>query len=942
MLLVGMESGNKTPDEEGGEGAKSDAAEPKAETSAKASGNSMTELKKNSIENTEQSKDNDGEGGNLGSASKEDPTHAEGDTGIGMPKNLAENESQQSQTGGHDSGEVDENKTLSENKVDSKYGDSNIDTDSNATVKQSSLPQAPIISESEEIDGKIEENAKMITGAKEADRTQNKNDEMNSSVIEGNDTNKEEAKGLEKEAEKIIGDVSLGEQKIGNILKTAESVSTKEASTTENECETKTGDKKSKEDTESIEEKKETVDAGRTETKTDESISTDKEKAVADTKEDAKAKVDTESTGIESDEKEEMAEKQEVTSMEIETNLVESNNVEADSDSAGKTPLIHVANNTGTNVEEQEVKDDTFEDFQKKRSIEKKKKKSQKRQSIKIKIAGMSTQITKIKMVDAGSSAIPILDKTDFALSCHDSLIPHDYNVVAKELEDSLRFFEQPHEDQDPTYTEFINKENRDRITMALKNLQVEEDSGKKEIAAIVNKQLKDKQGSTERYIEKHRVKIATDQKSDLTRLQQAYTTKARSNKGKIDHGVQVLRKKHSEENQKYLQQHRQQVRQRGVPEQIANAEWAQIASRLNAKHTRQMHDFSRKGKEVMNKYKLEYERERNRITKVYEKRLQDLNIQRKNLYTRIYSTLQQIQQRHLKKHLQTIAERRETMKEELADTENQPPKEIIGSTDPNKQHSPDKANIGKEERLDLRPVSPIKTATDWRDESIHEPSGAATRHKHRKGVLSQINRQLSVEIHNEGIWLSELSEKKNNQTKTKESSDIASTESDKKQFSPWGVKARKILESIVCGEIPFACDDSSKFNFSETVAQNGGHIRCVMTDLRTSDATASAQRAEAIMKKELDEVKKLEEKDATIRKNMTEMGKNMEIIRKQQRDLGLKLKETLKDYEKTKQHLQAFRSKYANFFGPGKFFWRLSFANTFLFKSEKVLKINV
>ena len=141
----------------------------------------------------------------------------------------------------------------------------------------------------------------------------------------------------------------------------------------------------------------------------------------------------------------------------------------------------------------------------------------------------------------------------------------------------------------------------------------------------------------------------------------------------------------------------------------------------------------------------------------------------------------------------------------------------------------------------------------------------------------------------------------------------------DKKYFFPWGVRARKILESIVCGEIPHACD-SLKLNFSETVAQNGGHIRCVMTDLRTSDATATAQRAEAIMKKELNELKKMEEREAAIKKSMVDMEQNMEIIRKQRHDLGAKLKETLKDYEKTKQHLQAFRTKYANFFGPGTY----------------------
>ena len=47
---------------------------------------------------------------------------------------------------------------------------------------------------------------------------------------------------------------------------------------------------------------------------------------------------------------------------------------------------------------------------------------------------------------------------------------------------------------------------------------------------------------------------------------------------------------------------------------------------------------------------------------------------------------------------------------------------------------------------------------------------------------------------------------------------------------------------------------------------------------------------------------------------------KNMNIIKKQQHDLGLKLKETLKDLEKTKLHLQAFRTKYSRYFGSGTY----------------------
>ena len=996
-----MEAEKGNNDNQGGAEAKSgdansNASESKAEAT---SDDSTTEANDNSNKSPDHSKGKDTKEGNSESGSKEDQTHvegearhlvedgsqqrqtgdadagkvdgskkdqtlAEGEEGNDSPQDILEDGSQQSQTGGADASKVEETKATSGTTTESNSGDNDIGSDPNTIVEESSLPpsssslEKPTITKTEEIENKTENVGTMVE-EKEEDIGGNKPVDGNSSESVGNNVD-EEAKGsLINEAEPIIEDASLEEQKTSAILETDESPIAKEAGITDNETKTTTSDQhdasleeqktstiletdeshitnelnvtdkegkttssdqNSENAAEPKGEEKETVDTDGTKLNTDESLLTTEENSIADNDEDKNAKMDLEITTPESNEKEKIPHKEDDTSTKMD--LVQSNNAKVDADPIMTTSLTPNAENTHTEMEEQKDEDDAFEDFQKKRSS--KKKKGKKQQLLKIKIAGMSTEITRpkcsdtSKMADVDSSVFLTPDAHSTSLSCHDSLISYDLDEVEKGLEDSLEFFEQPHEDQDPTYKEFLNKEKRDHITMALKNLRVEDETGRKEIGVIVNQQLKDKQGSTERYIEKHRLKMATDQKSELARLQQTYSAKSLSNKGKIDHGIAVLRKKHSDETQKYHHQHRQQVQQRRVPEQIASAEWAQIAQRLTAKHNRQMHDFSRKGKEVMNKCKGEFERERTKLTKIYEKRLQDLSTQRQNLYNRIYANLQQIRQRHLRRHVQSIVERRGAMELELASTQDQQGNEIVDNADTNNQSNHDKAKSGTDERLDLRPVSPIKTATDWRKESVHEPSGAATRHKHRKGVLSQINRQLSVEIHNEGIWLSELSEKKNSQKK--DSSDSAATgEGDKKCFFPWGVKARKILESIVCGEIPHACD-SLKFNFSETVAQNGGHIRCVMTDLRTSDATASAQRAEAIMKKELDGLKKLEEREAGITKNMAEMEKNMGIIKKQIHDLGVKLKETVKDYEKTKQHLQGFRTKYSNFFGSGTF----------------------
>lgn len=597
---------------------------------------------------------------------------------------------------------------------------------------------------------------------------------------------------------------------------------------------------------------------------------------------------------------------------------VQSNEVEVNprvlSSLANKTEDIdkYSGSKTEFDVEiysDEDDKSDPFEAFRKKRTVKKKKKQP----TLTIKISSLLTETRKYNTSKIKTNLDSVIFPIHLPSSC-DSFMPLDQDVVEKELEDSLKFFERPHEEQDPSYTIIHKREKRDIVADAVKKIKEEDAVEKTQIESIVKDQLKEKQDNTECTIEKYRMKIEEEYKRDLMRLQKAYQDKSRSNQSKIDQGVTLLRKRHDAENQKLHQQHRHQSQQRQIPEQVTNVEWQQISHRLRQKHQRQMAEFSTKGNDVVNKCKTEFERERLRLEKQYEKRKQDLNANRQSLFNRIYTGFQQLRQRYLKRHTQSIAKKIAAL--ELESTYHD--KETIEKKTKKKQSARDKAKSDMKERIELRPVSPIKTAEDWHKDSTHDPSGAATRHKHRKGVLTQINRQLSVEIHNEGIWLSELSEKKADHDKKKGSSDVTlSSESHEKYFFPWGVNARKILESIVCGEIPHACD-SLQLNFADTAAQNGGHVRCVMTDLRTSDATASAQRAEAIIEKELREIKMMEEKDLIIRSNLMDAAKEIDIIKKSQHELGLKLKDTLKELEKTKLSLQSFRTKYSRYFGTG------------------------
>merc|ERR1711865_260396 len=325
-----------------------------------------------------------------------------------------------------------------------------------------------------------------------------------------------------------------------------------------------------------------------------------------------------------------------------------------------------------------------------------------------------------------------------------------------KELEDSLKFFQESHEDQDPSYKIIQKKKRKDFVHEAVKRINDEDVAEKNKFELIVKQQLKEKQDNTERTIEKYRMKIEEEYKRDMVKIQKAYQDKSRSNQAKIDQGIKLLQNRHSTENQKLHHQHRHQSQQRQLPEQAITAEWQQISHRLRQKHQRQIAEFSTKGNDVVNKCKNDSERQRLSIENQYEKRKQDLHTNRTNLYGRIYVGFQQLRQRYLKRHTQSIAKRIAALKDEYNDPDKE---ETIEKKSKKKQSARDKAKSDMEERIELRPVSPIKTAADWHKHSTHDPSGGATRHKHEK------------------------------------------------HFFPWGATARKVLESIVCGEIPHACD---------------------------------------------------------------------------------------------------------------------------------------
>ena len=84
--------------------------------------------------------------------------------------------------------------------------------------------------------------------------------------------------------------------------------------------------------------------------------------------------------------------------------------------------------------------------------------------------------------------------------------------------------------------------------------------------------------------VDKYKLKTAADQKQDLDRLHQMYNEKNANNQSKINQGIQVLRKRHTQETQRLHHQHQQQIRAQRLPEQMAQAQWSDLQQRLQQK----------------------------------------------------------------------------------------------------------------------------------------------------------------------------------------------------------------------------------------------------------------------------------------------------------------------------------------------------------------------
>ena len=538
----------------------------------------------------------------------------------------------------------------------------------------------------------------------------------------------------------------------------------------------------------------------------------------------------------------------------------------------------------------------------------------------------------------------------ELLLEEEDRLLQEDYDgddaLELDSFEDSLNFFSVPHEDQDPNFVLFQKEQRRTAYAEGLKQLKVQEQEGVERITQLVKSQMRERQTATEQTVEKYHSRIDAEERRDLQRLQQSFHEKNASNQAKINQGIGVLRQRHAKEHDKLRGHHQQQAQQAQLPQNVAAQQWDQVMSRLQAKQNAQVQNFLKKGEEFKQRVEQEMLRDQETIRATHKTRRNEIVNNRRTMYTKIASHFQMQLQRYLKRHYQKVHAAKEQLNETYRDLlqgedekdkkdkdEKETSKTKVESSTKAKEESQPSASSpspslsfsppSSHERPELYQPEPCKIECNWQPYSSHAKSGAAARHKHRKAVLSQLNRQLSVEIHNEGMWISTIIEVekpgKDADENAKKKYLAAKADAQKKQvrhFMPWGVKAREILGSIICGEIP-ADFGAEGFEFTDTSSPYGSHVRCVMTDWRTSEETASNLRAASVHEYEVSSLADLEKKAGDMANLSKNAEKSLAKVEAEEKTCALKAEDSAKEVEKMRNKFVEFRTKFAKYLGP-------------------------
>jgi hypothetical protein len=494
------------------------------------------------------------------------------------------------------------------------------------------------------------------------------------------------------------------------------------------------------------------------------------------------------------------------------------------------------------------------------------------------------------------------------------------YNL---EKEDSLAFFNETHEDQDPDCIAFVKQRERKRLEMELSRIEQEDAAGKLSVEAVLEEKCKEQNVTFQRKIEKLRSDMLAKQKLQREQLSARHKKQIEHDRDKIQQAAKWIKQKQEQEVQSLLFK-RQQAQQQG--QVISEERWSQISQQLNTHHQSRVKQLRAKESELSGKSEKESKSQTVQLHEHHEKRKKDMEEFMQKLHVRFLSQQQQQRRMRLKQHEDRMKQQRQEI---LLKLQNHASKEVDKKMEESVNKRGNDLTSGHDIDGEDTPKSRSSrdTTADRSTAATSGGFGAVARQKRRKTVTTGTPVQLALEIHNEGIVILTRndSDKQKKNDSTGDQTDRSKSESGRNtEFIPWGVKARDILYSAVCGEVPlgYECD---RLDSGGHVTLQGGQIKCMISDLRTSDETAASQRV--MSKKELDknvvssEIVNLEKKMSELKQGKAEADHRCGRAITSEQECSDALAKAVRAYEKAGQDQLAFKRKAHRYFQAGKAF---------------------
>jgi len=478
------------------------------------------------------------------------------------------------------------------------------------------------------------------------------------------------------------------------------------------------------------------------------------------------------------------------------------------------------------------------------------------------------------------------------------NLIPEGYGVEECSGGD-LSFFSETHEGQDPVCAEINSSLMKNCLHVGLEKMEEDKAADMAKINAYLFAKWEERTEILNKQVAKIRLDVLTKQNTQRAQLAEKHRTQQELDKRKIDEGRKWL-----QERQK---QQLQEAQQTGNARNIKIEDWNNFSAQLQTRHAYQLKQFELKEVSMKERSANDANAQNQILEAHHKKRSAEAEAFIDDLIKQCHQ-----RQKNLKATLTRLHEQRFEAKKREIQTEFSKPIECVFQRKSVELH--------------------------FQQDFVHDNDNslahtAVLRHKRRKNIMNGTTVQIAVDIHNEGLFLMARSagpdentlSRFNNISNTSPGVGTIVTDDTSGRpclFIPWGSKARSFLYSIVCGDIPpgYGLEKATAGSTATQKLLDGGLVKCMITDTRTSHDTAIGDRAQSYPKIQASSTDVLIENVAkrvvSVTTRVEELESDIKVLSLREQKIGKTHRDTVQHLERAKATIDKLNLQLQQFFG--------------------------